>query len=119
MKYKHSCVIDANFIYKTLVLLVQTDQGHEQEWKVQAYTLAEGEQLVDTAPPIMRPHAGAAGLVMPQWDAAASDWMEGATEEEIADWETKHPAPNLPEGVPTAEERLTALEGAVLALMGV
>lgn len=31
MNYKHSCVIDANFIYKTLVLvlLTQVDQGQE------------------------------------------------------------------------------------------
>lgn len=123
MKYKHSCVIDANFIYKTLVLvlLVQADQGQgeEQEWKVQNYTLAEGEQLIDTAPPIMRPYTGAAGLVTPRWDAVASAWVEGATEEEVAAWEAEHPAPELPESVPTAEERLTALEGAMLAMMGV
>lgn len=37
MNYKHSCVVDAKFIYKTLVLvlLTQADQGEEQEWKVQ------------------------------------------------------------------------------------
>lgn len=121
MEYKHSCVVDAKFIYKTLVLvlLTQADQGEEQEWKVQNYTLAEGEQLIDTAPPIMRPYTGAAGLVTPRWDAAASAWVEGATEEEVAAWEAEHPAPELPESVPTAEERLTALEGAMLAMMGV
>lgn len=96
MNYKHSCVIDANFIYKTfvLVLLTQVDQGQEQEWKVQNYTLAEGEQLVDTAPPTMRPHAGAAGLVSPKWDSDTSTWIEAATVEEIAAWETEHPDPN-------------------------
>ena len=121
MEYKHSCVVDAKFIYKTLVLvlLTQADQGEEQEWKVQNYTLAEGEQLIDTAPPIMRPYTGAAGLVTPRWDAVASAWVEGATEEEVAAWEAEHPAPELPESVPTAEERLTALEGAMLAMMGV
>ena len=121
MNYKHSCVVDAKFIYKTLVLvlLTQADQGEEQEWKVQNYTLAEGEQLIDTAPPIMRPYTGAAGLVTPRWDAVASAWVEGATEEEVAAWEAEHPAPELPESVPTAEERLTALEGAMLAMMGV
>ena len=33
MNYKHSCVVDAKFIYKTLVLvlLTQADQGEEQE----------------------------------------------------------------------------------------
>ena len=121
MNYKHSCVVDAKFIYKTLVLvlLTQADQGEEQEWKVQNYTFAEGEQLIDTAPPIMRPHAGAAGFVSPKLDADTSSWIEGATEAEIAAWEAEHPAPELPESVPTAEERLTALEGAVLAMMGV
>ena len=96
MNYKHSCVIDANFIYKTLVLvlLTQVDQGQEQEWKVQNYTLTEGERLVDTAPPTMRPHAGAAGLVSPKWDANTSAWIEAATGEEIAAWETEHPDPN-------------------------
>ena len=96
MNYKHSCVIDANFIYKTLVLvlLTQVDQGQEQEWKVQNYTLTEGEQLVDTAPPTMRPHAGAAGLVSPKWDADTSAWIEAATGEEIAAWETEHQDPN-------------------------
>lgn len=121
MNYKHSCVVDTNAIYKTLVLvlLVQVDQGQDQAWVAQNYTLAEGEQLIDTDPPTMRPYAGAAGLVTPRWDTAASVWVEGATEEEIAAWEAEHPAPDLPEKVPTAEERLTALEGAMLSMMGV
>ena len=87
--------------------------------EIQHYTLQDGEQLVDTTPPTMRPYTGAEGLVMPRWDAAASAWVEGATEEEIADWETEHPAPELPERAPTPEERLTALEGAMLSMMGV
>lgn len=41
------------------------------------------------------------------------------TEDEIAADRATLPTLHLPEGVPTAEERLTALEGAVLALMGV
>lgn len=96
MDYKHSCVIDAENLYKTLVLvlLTQVDQGQEQEWKVQNYTLAEGEQLVDTAPPTMRPYAGAAGLVSPKWDADTSAWIEAATGEEIIAWEAEHPDPN-------------------------
>lgn len=96
MNYKHSCVVDAKFIYKTLVLvlLTQADQGEEQEWKVQNYTLAEGEQLIDTAPPIMRPHAGAAGFVSPKWDSDTSAWIEAATEEEVEAWEAGHPDPD-------------------------
>ena len=123
MKYKHSCVIDANFIYKTLVLvlLVQADQGQgeEQEWKVQNYTLSEGEQLVDTAPPTVRPYAGADGFVSPKWGGYDTSWTEAATDEEIAAWEAEHPAPVLPDPVPTQEERLSALEGAMLSMMGV
>ena len=97
MNYKHSCVIDANFIYKTLVLvlLTQADQGEEQEWTLQNYTLAEGERLVDAAPPAVRSHAGAAGLISPKWDSDTSAWIEAATEEEIAAWEAEHPDPNV------------------------
>ena len=96
MNYKHSCVVDAKFIYKTLVLvlLTQADQGEEQEWTVQNYTRAEGEQLIDSAPPIMRPHAGAAGFVSPKWDSDTSAWIEAATEEEVEAWEAEHPDPN-------------------------
>ena len=96
MDYKHSCVIDAEHLYKTLVLvlLVQTDQEQEREWQVQGYTLGEGEQLVDAAPPAVRSHAGAAGLISPKWDSDTSAWIEAATEEEIAAWEAEHPDPN-------------------------
>ena len=113
MEYKHSCVIDANFIYKTLVLvlLTQVDQGQEQEWKVQNYTLAEGEQLVDTAPPTMRPYVGAAGFVRPKWDFDTSAWLEGATEDEIAAWEKEHPAPVSHQVTPTDTQVLNALLG--------
>lgn len=94
MSYKYSCVIDANSVYKTLVLLVQAVHGKEQEWQIQHYTPLEGERLVDTAPPIMRPHAGASGLVSPKWDADTSTWIEAATREKIVSWEADHPDPN-------------------------
>lgn len=93
MKYKHSCVIDANFIYKTLVLvlLVETEE-HQQEEQIQYYELLEGEMLVDTAPPVMRPYAGAVGLVRAKWDTDTAAWTESATDEEIFLWEKSHPA---------------------------
>ena len=76
MDYKHSCVIDAQNLYKTfvLVLLVEHEEGQQEE-KIQYYTLQDGEQLVDTVPPVMRPYAGAVGLITPRWDmdAAAGD----------------------------------------------
>ena len=95
MEYKHSCVVDAQNLYKTfvLVLLVENEE-HQQEEQIQCYKLLEGEMLVDTAPPVMRPYAGAAGLVSPKWAADTSAWVEGATEDEIAAWEAEHPAPN-------------------------
>ena len=96
MNYKHICVIDAENLYKALVLalLVQTSRDQEEAWQVQRYTLAEGEQLLDAAPPVLRPHAGAAGFVSPRWDSGTSAWVEAATEEEIAAWEAAHPDPN-------------------------
>ena len=90
MDYKHSCVIDANFIYKTFVLVILA----ESEEKPQYYELQEGEQLIDTAPPVVRPHAGAAGFVRPRWDADTSTWVEAATGDEITAWEEEHPDPN-------------------------
>ena len=98
MDYKHSCVIDAQNFYKTfvLVLLVENEEGQQEEI-IQYYTLQDGEQLVDTAPPVMRPYAGAAGFISPKWDADAAAWVEAASAEEIAAWEAEHPAPKAPE----------------------
>lgn len=120
MDYKYACVIDAQKLYKTfvLVLLIENEE-HQQEEQIQHYEMLEGEMLADTVPPTMRPYAGAAGFIRPKWDADTSAWTEAANEEEIAAWEAEHPAPELPESVPTTEGRLTALEGAMLAMMGV
>lgn len=101
MDYKHSCVIDADGNYKTLVLVLleEGDEGETRE-AIQYYELLEGESLVDTAPPVMRPYAGAVGFVSPKWDADTGEWIEAASEEEIADWEAEHPAPEVPEPEP-------------------
>lgn len=97
MKYKHSCVVDVDGYYQTLVIvLLETDKGGKIQEKIQHYMLQGGESLVDTAPPIMRPHTGANGLIMPRWDEREKEWVEGATVEEIADWEAEHPAPEPP-----------------------
>lgn len=114
MDYKHSCVIDAQNLYKTfvLVLLVENEE-HQQEEQIQYYTLQKGEQLLDAAPPVMRPYAGAEGFVSPKWDTSTSAWVEAATEEEIAAWEAEHPAPERP-GPPEPsgdlEQRVADLE---------
>ena len=108
MGYKHKCVIDAQNRYKTLVRMLLTEKGEQ----IQNYEMLEGESLVDTIPPVMRPYAGAVGLVRPKWDADTAQWVEAATEEEIAAWEAEHPAPETPEPAPTVEElqaKITAL----------
>ena len=114
MDYKHSCVIDAQNLYKTfvLVLLVENEE-HQQEEQIQYYTLQKGEQLLDAAPPVMRPYAGAEGFVSPKWDTETSAWIEAATEEEIADWEAEHPAQEVPEPVPTDTDVLNTLLGVI------
>lgn len=94
MDYKHSCVVDADGVYQTfvLVLLEQNEEGETTE-NVQGYKLAEGEQLIDTALPAMRQHAGTSGFIKPKWDAESNGWVEGATAEQIAAWEDEHPDP--------------------------
>lgn len=96
MDYRYACVIDANSIYQDLVMLHwgRENPAQTQGWQVQGYTLAAGEQLLDAAPPVLRPHAGAAGLISPKWDTNTSAWIEAATEEEVAAWEAEHPDPN-------------------------
>ena len=107
MDYKHSCVIDAQNRYKTLVLVVNVpDETGELQEIVQYYTLSEGERLIDAVPPVMRPHAGADGFIKPAWEG--SEWIESSTSEEIEAWETEHPAPSP---VPPSEgERIASLE---------
>ena len=98
MDYKHSCVIDTDGNYKTLVLVLleEEDEGETRE-AIQYYELLEGESLVDTAPPVMRPYAGATGFVSPRWDTDTAAWVEAASAEEIAAWDAEHPAPEVPE----------------------
>lgn len=94
MDYKHCCVVNADGVYQTfvLVLLEQNEEGETTE-NVQGYKMAEGEQLIDTAPPSMRQHAGTSGFITPKWDDDAGAWIEGATAEQIAAWEAEHPDP--------------------------
>lgn len=78
MSYKHCYAIDSVGNYKTLVLvLIEPDENGQPKERVQSYELDEGEQHVDTAPPSLRPYAGANGFVSPRWDGTV--WTEGAT----------------------------------------
>ena len=94
MNYKHCCVVGADGAYKTfvLVLLEQGEDGETTE-NVQGYKMAEDERLLDVHPPIIKNHAGSAGFVKPRWDDDTAAWVDGATAEELAAWETEHPAP--------------------------
>ena len=91
MGYKHCCVVDADGVYKTFVLVLM-EQGENPE-NVQGYTLTEGERLLDAPPPGIKIQAGGVGFVKPRWDEDAAAWVEGATAEELAAWEAEHPAP--------------------------
>ena len=98
MEYKHCCVIDVLKFYKTLVLVIISNNPGEDgsvtsKAEVQYYAMLPGESLIETKPPSMRQHAGALGFVKPKWDEDGNSWTEGATEEEIADWEAEHPDP--------------------------
>ena len=122
MEYKHSCVVDADGVYQTfvLVLLEQNEEGETTE-NVQGYKLAEGEQLIDTALPAMRQHAGTSGFIKPKWDAESNGWVEGATAEQIAAWEDEHPDPVSLEDKRAAKhaEISAASEAAIYAGMDV
>ncbi|MEG0944824.1 MAG: hypothetical protein RSF86_14450 [Angelakisella sp.] len=106
--YKHSCVIDAEGCYITLVLVLfePADTGEITE-EIQGYTLKSGEYIIDTAPP--------SGFIKPQWQD--STWKEAATAAEIAAWEKAHPAPPVPP--PTENERLRADVDFLAAMGGV
>lgn len=79
--YKHSCVIDRDDMYVTLVLvyLEPDDNGIVKE-NIQHYELKDGERLIDAPPP--------GNLVKAHWNG--STWEETATPEEIAEWKEEH-----------------------------
>lgn len=113
MNYKHCCVVSADGAYKTFVLVL-LEEGEDAKTVeiIQHYKLAEGEQLIDTKPLVMRPYAGAAGFIKPRWDSIG--WTEAATDEEIAAWEEENLAPEASEPPPEPsgdlKDRVTALE---------
>ena len=116
------CVVDAGGLYRAFVT-VKTWQGVDGESTetVLGYKLAEGERLIDTAPPTKRLHAGTTGFVKPRWDEDATAWVEGASEEELAAWEADHPDPVSLEDKRAAKhaEISAASEAAIYAGMDV
>ena len=116
---RYCCVVSEAGEYLTLVLVqkIADPSTGEKTDQIQNHKLKDGERLVEAAPPTMRPYAGAAGYIYPRWDDDTGGWIECATEDEIADWEAEHPAPEEPED-PTPpggelEERVAAIETAI------
>ena len=87
MTEKYCCVIDAERKYITYVLVTVEENGAET---VHEYTLKENEKLVDVNPPVMRISTEADGYLIPVLDMDSATWTEGATEEEIAEWEEEN-----------------------------
>jgi hypothetical protein len=96
--YHYACVIKDNK-YHELVIVNEFDDGTEE---VYAYTLQDDETLIKAQPPVKKFHAESVGFVAPAWNG--TEWVEGATAEEIAQWNNEHPAPEPPE--PTEMELL-------------
>ena len=70
MDYKYSCVVDADNLYKTFVLVyLEPGEGGEIRATISGYELAEGEHLLEVSPP--------SNLVKPRWNGEA--WEEAAT----------------------------------------
>ena len=106
--YHFSCVVDDSKKFITYVIVNEFDDGSEE---VYTYTLQEGESLVTTKPPVKKVHAESDGFIVPVW---SGEWVEGATDAEIAQFNAEHPAPEPPE--PTPEEQLRADVDFLLAM---
>ncbi|MBC8531760.1 hypothetical protein [Gehongia tenuis] len=100
--YVHRCVIDGEGYYKHMVLAEIADDGREA---IQYYTLEPGESLVNTKV--------SGKYVRPRWNG--TQWIEGATAEEIAEWEAAHPVPGS-EG-PTLVDRVADIEDALAEIV--
>lgn len=112
MNTKIYCVIDSDNFYRTIIHTSITENpSGEQEEVVVGYKLAEGERLLDVQQPLIKNYAGGVGFVKPRWDEDTAAWVEGATAEELAAWEAEHPAPEVPEPQPSADEILDILLG--------
>jgi len=76
--YHYACIIK-NGKYHEFVLVNEYDDGSEE---IYAYTLQEDETLIKTQPPTKKIHAESAGFIAPAWNG--TEWVESASEEEIA-----------------------------------
>lgn len=106
MSYKNACVIDKDQCYRDFVL-VKIEQDRET---VMYYDLQAGESLVCAEPPVLRPHAGAAGFIRPRWDG--EKWTEAASTAELAAWEAENPDPDAKTLEELKATKLAALSAA-------
>ena len=109
--YHYACVIKDGK-YHEFVIVNEFSDGTEE---VYAYTLQDGETLITTKPPTKKIHAESDGFIAPVWNG--SEWVESATDEEIAQWEAENPKPVEPE--PTESEQMRADIDFLLAMSGV
>lgn len=98
--YHYACVIKDGK-YHEFVIVNEFDDGTEE---VYAYTLQDGESLIEAMPPLQKIHAESDGFIVPAWNG--TEWVEGATDEEIAQFNNENPAPEPPE--PTEQEQMRA-----------
>ncbi len=99
MNYKYSCVVDANNLYKTFVLVyLEPGENGETRETVSGYELAEGERLLEVSPP--------ANLAKPRWNGEA--WEETATAEEIEKWKQENLMTEMGSSSPSPLEVLQA-----------
>lgn len=96
MESLYRCVVDAQGTYQTFILLG-------------TYEPSPGEQLLDVPAPELRMFAHGPGMLRPRWDG--SQWVELATQEEIAAWDQSHPSPG--ELDPAPLDRLDIIEAQV------
>ena len=100
--YHYACVIKDGK-YREFVIVNEFDDGTEE---VYAYTLQDGESLIEAKPPVKKIHAESDGFIVPAWNG--TEWIEGATAEEIAQFEAENPAPVQVEPDPTEAEQMRA-----------
>ena len=98
--YHYACVIKDGK-YHEFVIVNEFDDGSEE---VYSYILQDGETLIKAQPPVKKVHAETDGFIVPAWNG--TEWVEGATAEEIAQFEAENPAPEPPE--PTEQEQMRA-----------
>lgn len=89
----------------------------DENGEIQYYTLKPGERIVETDPPLFKGNAGTTGFVSPLWDG--SQWIESATEEEIAIFDNENPAPSDQTDYETRISQLEEELAAAKILLGV